>query len=394
GNDSPDVTVLDPSGLSIGFIGHPGYVFDELENTYVTQQKLTFTSGDHQIKTGLQVKSSDFELFGGGNPNGSYLVQLDQGQLDQLAQAGVGSDLQPADLPADVQVLSYGIELRPNSFQKRQNILSVFLEDQWTVGPRFNLNIGLRYDYDDLSKGGGKQGDFNNLAPRLSANYALSDRSSIRAGYGIYYDKILYAVYSDALQFNSNSSDYKKQIQALIDQGVLPADTDIEAVTNEGNLVASADNVTYLQGPGPEELQDQRAGIFSNELRILNPDGYQNPYSHQIMLGFQHKASENTIFYLDLMHNRSYNLFRLRNLNAPAPYPIDPDQVLVRTPEEADLSRPIPIGSDAMGNFATIDGDLLRGVARNVVMTESAGRSNYYALNFTLQKERGADDYA
>ena len=253
GNDSPDVTVLDPSGLSIGFIGHPGYVFDELENTYVTQQKLTFTSGDHQIKTGLQVKSSDFELFGGGNPNGSYLVQLDQGQLDQLAQAGVGSDLQPADLPADVQVLSYGIELRPNSFQKRQNILSVFLEDQWTVGPRFNLNIGLRYDYDDLSKGGGKQGDFNNLAPRLSANYALSDRSSIRAGYGIYYDKILYAVYSDALQFNSNSSDYKKQIQALIDQGVLPADTDIEAVTNEGNLVASADNVTYLQGPGPEE---------------------------------------------------------------------------------------------------------------------------------------------
>ena len=394
GNDSPDVTVLDPSGLSIGFIGHPGYVFDELENTYLTQQKLTFTSGDHQIKTGLQVKSSDFELFGGGNPNGSYLVQLDQGQLDQLAQAGVGSDLQPADLPADVQVLSYGIELRPNSFQKRQNILSVFLEDQWTVGPRFNLNIGLRYDYDDLSKGGGKQGDFNNLAPRLSANYALSDRSSIRAGYGIYYDKILYAVYSDALQFNSNSSDYKKQIQALIDQGVLPADTDIEAVTNEGNLVASADNVTYLQGPGSEELRDQRAGIFSNELRILNPDGYQNPYSHQIMLGFQHKASENTIFYLDLMHNRSYNLFRLRNLNAPAPYPIDPDQVLVRTPEEADLSRPIPIGSDAMGNFATIDGDLLRGVARNVVMTESAGRSNYYALNFTLQKERGADDYA
>jgi hypothetical protein len=393
-NNSPDVTVLDPQGLSIAFMGHPGYVFDELENTHVLQQKLTFYRGDHQIKTGLQIKSSGYELFGGGNPNGSYLVQLNQSQLDGLVESGVGSSLSPTDLPSDVDVLNYAIELRPNSFTKRQNIFSLYLEDQWSVSSRLNLNYGIRYDYDNLSEGGGDQGDFNNIAPRLSANYKLNENSSLRAGYGMYYDKILYAVYSDALQFNSNSDDYKRQLQALVNMGILPNDTNIDAITNEGNLVGTAPNVSYLNGPDASALQGQRSGIFQNELRVLNPNGYDNPYSHQFMLGYQQKMSEKTIFYVDLMHNRSFNLFRVANLNAPAAYPIDPDNVVVRDPAAADATRPVPVFADANGNYALVNGDTLRGAARNVVMTESAGRSNYYAMNFTLQKDRGEDNYA
>ncbi|RMF03056.1 MAG: TonB-dependent receptor, partial [Bacteroidetes bacterium] len=138
-NQSPNVTVLDPSGVTLAVLGHPGYVFDERENTQVLQQKLTFYRGKHRIKTGLQFKSSDFELFGGGNPFGSYLVQLNSAQLEQLRAAGVGSGLQPSDLPSDVQVLNYSTELRPNSFTQRQNILSLYLEDQWSVNARLNL---------------------------------------------------------------------------------------------------------------------------------------------------------------------------------------------------------------------------------------------------------------
>ncbi|RMF03480.1 MAG: TonB-dependent receptor, partial [Bacteroidetes bacterium] len=254
--------------------------------------------------------------------------------------------------------------------------------------------LGLRYDYDNLSKGGSDQGDLNNLAPRLSANYKLNERAAIRAGYGIYYDKILYAIWSDARQFSSNSRDYRRQLEQLIDLGILPKDTDLERVTNQGNLAANDPNATYLQGPTADQLQAQRENIFQNELRILNPNGYDNPYSHQFMLGYQHKLNEGTLFYVDVMHNRSYNLFRLTNLNAPAPYPIDPNDVQVRTSAEADLSRPVPIYTDASGSYALVAGDTLRGVARNVVMTEAAGRSNYYAMNLSLHKERGNDKYA
>jgi hypothetical protein len=113
-----------------------------------------------------------------------------------------------------------------------------------------------------------------------------------------------------------------------------------------------------------------------------------------MMLGYQYKANEKTIFYVDLMHNRSHNLFRLRNLNAPSAYNIDPSNVVVQSGSQADLTRPVPVFTDATGSYSIINGDTIRGGARNVVMTESAGRSNYYAMNFTLQKDRGDDKYS
>ncbi|MEL7118011.1 MAG: TonB-dependent receptor [Bacteroidota bacterium] len=392
--ERPNVTVFDPQGVTLATLGHPGFVFDDHEDTHVIQQKLTFYLKNHRLKAGMQYKTSNFELFGGGNPNGSYTVMLNQEELNQLNASGVGVDLAPEDIPSSVEVLNYSVELRPNSFVKRQNILSFYIEDQWTVNSKLNFNIGLRYDYDNLSKGGNSQGDLNNIAPRLSANYKLTDKSSIRAGYGIYYDKILYAVHSDARQFSSNHEDYRRQLDELIRLGILGDDTVLERVTNDGNVAANDPNTAYLQGPTANELQDQRSGIFQNELRILNPNGYDNPYSHQFMLGYQHKLNDKTIFYVDAMHNRSFNLFRVTNLNAPAPYPIDPNNVVVRTGAEADLTRPIPIFTDNTGSYALISGDTLRGVARNIVMTEAGGRSNYWALNFTLQKDKGDDNYA
>lgn len=393
-DESPNVFVLDPSGQSLAALGHPGFAFKDIENTHQIQQKVSISHNKHLFKVGGEVKISQFELFGGGNPNGSYLVQLNQAQLDQLNASGIGSNLAPTDLPSDVQVLNFTRELRPNSFEKTQQIYSFYIEDQLSLTSKLNVNLGARYDYDNLSKGGNSSGDFNNIAPRISVNYKLNDKVALRAGYGMYYDKILYAVYSDAMQFNSNSADYKKQLEQLKALGILDAGADINNITNEGNLGASSSNVGFLQGPTAAELQDQRENIFQNELRVLNPNGYDNPYSHQMMIGVQYKVSENKIFYVDVMHNRSYNLFRLRNLNAPSAWEIDPNNVQVRSTTAADSTRPVPIYTDASGSFTVLDGDTLRGIARNVVMTESEGRSNYYAANFTLEKKKGDDNYA
>ncbi|MDP4821073.1 MAG: TonB-dependent receptor [Saprospiraceae bacterium] len=390
----PNVTVEGPDAQVVAVLGHPGYVFDETENTLQLQQKWQWTSGNHSLRGGLELKSSRFSLLGGGNPNGSYVVRLTDNQLATLRNSGRGIDLSPTDLPLDAQVLFYGVELRPRAFGHTQQIWSGYIEDQWNLHPKWNLNLGLRYDYDNLSKGGAQKGDRNNLAPRIGLNYQRDANTTFRAGYGVYYDKILYAIYSDALQFNSNSRDYQRQIQALVTKGLLPADTDIEAVTHEGNLVASWPAVDYLQGPAAGDLQDQRDGLFQNELRILNPSGYQNPYSHQWMLGMQKKIASHTLVYVDVLHNRSHRLFRLRNLNAPAAHPLDPSNVVVRSAAEADELRPVPVFADAGGNYILVNNEVLRGAARNVVMTESAGESRYAALNLTIQRERGAGAFA
>ncbi|MFM8487053.1 MAG: TonB-dependent receptor domain-containing protein, partial [Bacteroidota bacterium] len=110
---------------------------------------------------------------------------------------GAGLDVQ--DIPSDVQVLAYSVELRPASFGAHHNMYAAYLEDVWSVTSRLTLNLGVRYDLDNLSKGGGTRYDLNNIAPRFSFNNRLNERSSLRGGFGLYYDKILYAIYSDAL---------------------------------------------------------------------------------------------------------------------------------------------------------------------------------------------------
>ena len=388
--NSPQVVVLDPQGVTAAVLGHPGYLFDSHDQTEQAQEKLTFYMNRHTFKVGAEILSVDHQLFGGGNPNGNYTVRLNQSQLDAVKNLRKGADLSINDIPADVQVVDYNVELRPAEFGQRQNIFSAYVEDAYDLSSKLNLTLGLRYDVDNLSKGGSDKADLDNIAPRFSFNYKLNSTSSLRGGYGIFYDKILYTVYSDALQQNTTSADYRLELQALKDKGILPGNTDLDKITFAGNAGASASNVTYLNGPKFTDLQGQREGVFSGERRILNPDGYQNPYTHQFSLGYQKQLNDKQLFYVDLVYNKSENLFRLRDLNAPTPYTPDPNNVVVRPADVADLSRPIPIANGA----GTINGQQVTGVARNVVVSETKGEGEYYGASFNLQKDRGDDKYS
>ncbi|TPE46355.1 TonB-dependent receptor [Pontibacter mangrovi] len=393
---SPDVTVAGPTGETVAVLGHPGYAFESVQHTWQAQQKATWSRGSHTFKAGAEMLSTDHALFGGGNPNGSYTVQLTQAQLESLQAANLGSNLSINDIPSDVLVTNYAVELRPTSFGKRQNIYTLYFEDQLQATERLNLNLGLRYDYDNLSRGGNDRGDYNNLAPRFSFNYQLSPNSTIRGGFGLFYDKILYTVYSDALQQNNNSEAFKKQLSYFVEQGILPSDTDLDRVSFNGNLTVGQSNNAglpygYLQGPPAESFADQR-NLFSNERRILNPNGYDNPYTQQFSLGYQLQMAPQKLFYVDLVYNRGRNLFRTVNLNAPAAwdYSRSEEEGIARSSAWADETRPLPI----YGNYAVIDGKRVEGVSRSLVMTESEGESNYYAASFNLQKDKAEDKFS
>ena len=395
GGNNPQVTVLNTSGLPAAVLGHPGFVFDQLENTFQWQQKVTLYLGNHRIKAGGGIVHGRHSLFGGGNPNGSYRVKLNQEQQDNINR-GLGSNLGIQDIPSDVEVLNYNVELRPNSFGRNQTVYSFFVEDQFRLNHRMNITAGLRYDYDNLTENPNGDGDYNNVAPRLNLNYKVSDKSVIRAGYGMFYDKIIYAVISDALQQNTISSDYKRQVEFLLAQNGIRGDFDVNDLFFDGNLQSSIDNVEYLEGPTADEIDVSNDRIFSNERRILPPNGLQNPLTHQFSIGYQNQLNESTLFFVDLMHNRSSNLFRLRNLNRAAPYDIDPEDVEIRTREEADAQRLAPVLFDAEEGlpYVNVLGERLYGGARNVMLTETAGQSRYYAASFNLQKQKGGDDYS
>jgi hypothetical protein len=50
--------------------------------------------------------------------------------------------------------------------------------------------------------------------------------------------------------------------------------------------------------------------------------------AHELALGYQLQLTDEKVIFVDVVHNRGQNLTRLRNLNAAAEYPVDPNNVV------------------------------------------------------------------
>lgn len=396
GND-PQVTVEAPDGLTAAVLGHPGFSFDERENSLQLQQRFTWLFDRHAIKFGVDAMRSDFSLEGGGNPAGNYRVRLTGAELDQVRALDRGAALNVDDIPSSAEVINYGVELRPSTFGERQDQLSLYVEDQLSLSPDVTLTAGLRWDYDSLTEAGASSADGDNLAPRLAINYRASERLAFRAGAGVYYERIPYTVLSDALQQNTTSAAFRGQLETLAELGILPSGLDPEAVTFDGNLTVNpACPDGFLQCPTPEDVPNLRETAVSNERRLLNPNGLDSPYTVQLSAGVQWQFGERWLGSADLLYYRGRNQLRLRDLNAPAPFSPDLDNL---TAANIDTLRGLP--SDAERRALAESLGLIRsqaaadatrpvapvpGGARQIVVSETRGESRYKALNLTVTR--------
>ena len=78
------------------------------------------------------------------------------------------------------------------------NTFSAWAQDDWRIGNKLTLNIGVRYDVatgtyaEDVTLlpwlDSTRTTDTNNIAPRLGATYALTDKTVFRGGYGYFAD--------------------------------------------------------------------------------------------------------------------------------------------------------------------------------------------------------------
>ena len=73
----------------------------------------------------------------------------------------------------------------PTTFSVHQNEFAWFGGDQWTVGPRLTVDLGLRFDNDSIT-------DSTHAAPRAGLTLALTkDRKTLlKAGGGLFYDRV------------------------------------------------------------------------------------------------------------------------------------------------------------------------------------------------------------
>lgn len=405
GPAGPQVTIRDPSGLTVGVVGHPGFVFDDVEESWQTTHRVQRRLGNHRLRFGADLIHSDFSLLGGGNPDGNYIVDLTASQLSQLAAGGPGLALSADDVLAlDPAVANYSVELRPQSFGTGQTQIAFYVEDEWQLSPRLTATFGVRWDYDSLTAKGGGGGDYDNVAPRLALNYRPDARSTLRFGAGIFTGKLSYAVISDALQRNTTSAGFLTQLGSLQAQGIIPAGTDVSALTFAGNLGVSPPCATVSTCPTPAEVQALRETATLGEARILGPTGYRSPWSLQLSGGYQYQANDTLTLSADLVYSRTHNLVRLRDLNAPAPFTpnlanlTDANIALLRAqPDNAArfaLAEALGLVRSQAAADATRPVALVAGGARQITVSETAGESEYRALILQLAKARGSDAYA
>jgi hypothetical protein len=188
--------------------------------------------------------------------------------------------------------------------------VGLFAQDEWRPNRSLTINYGLRYDAQMLPDP--VRTDANNFAPRLGLAYAPDflgrrRRTVVRAGFGVYFDRVPLRAVSNALQ--RDGSKYLVVQLAPSDQGA-PRFPDILPAL-------------------PESLQTK-----PNVTRI--DPGIRSGYSEQANLQLERETPGGTLS-VGYVHLRGLHLILSRNVNAPTLTAADARRLGV-----ANLGRPDP----------------------------------------------------
>lgn len=336
--DIPQVTIVSPDLVTVeAVVGSSNYVFDERETQLQLRNVFEARIGErHTIRLGGDVVASRFELSAASTgPRGSYTV-VNEGNI-----VATGALPSIRNIPADVRVLRYTIDARPQQVDLTQTLWSAFVEDSWRATPRLTLNLGLRWDYDDITSRGESDPDLDNFQPRGSFNWLAGPTSVIRGGLGLYTGKLPYAVYSDAVQFGP-----------------------------EGNAVLTFEGEdhpppAFGAGPDASELDPASRPFSPREIRRLFARGLEQPYSVQAALGYQYDYREEWGFSVDGIWIETYDLPRSWDLNAIT-RPLTAADTVHRSVGWGDQWRPVTPVSNSY---------------RRLTTTDTGGRARHLALH-------------
>ncbi len=337
----PRVIVTD-RGATLAVLGSVSDNFFWTETDLQLRNVTTRLAGRHTLKAGVDLLRGDFLIESGPGARGAYTVDL-QGRAIRPA----GAIVTRADIPADVAVLSYSQSFRNPTVDERQVLAGVFVEDAVRVGPALTLTAGARWDYDSVTNTPAGGGDRNNLAPRAGVSWTpgSSARHQVRGGYGHFYERIPFAVYSDTLV---NDPD-RGAVSVTFAPGTAFAPPRFPDV-----LPAS-----FFNGLSTTQLPPRNVQVFDPNLR--------SPWTEQWSAGYVVFVTDHLAVAADYIGSRGRNLIRRIDRNAPVSLAAG----ATRTVAAADTTRPLV---PAAGGFRLIEAD------------ESSGRSRFAGLYLNVRR--------
>lgn len=199
--------------------------------------------GSHSFLTGLNFSHTSFS---GADTSKPVRVVRENGTTYQLIEFAGGGNL-----------------------ARRQNEYSAFMQDKWSVNGRVTIDLGLRYDRDQI-------GGQNNFAPRIGFAFlpTASGRTVVRGGVGLFYDKIPLNIGAFEQYPNQRVTTFAPNGVTVVDGARLFRNTRPENLKNPYSLAwnLQADHQVMdrlLLRVGYEERQTHRDFI-------IEPDNRQN----------------------------------------------------------------------------------------------------------------------
>lgn len=340
-NAGPRAIVTD-RGATLAVLGSVSDNFFWTETDVQARNVYTRLAGRHTLKIGADVLWGDFFIDSGPGARGAYTIDLEGRRL-----VPSGQFLTLEDIPRDVAVRSYSQTFVNPEVEHGQLLAGTFVEDTFRATPDLTLTLGARWDYDSVTNTPVSDGDWNNLAPRVGVSWIPGGRTrhQIRGGYGIFYERIPFAVRSDTIVNNPEGG----AVSVTFAPGTPFAPPPFPSVL-PGDAVA---NLPVTELP-PRNVQ-----VFDPNLR--------SPWTEQVSGGYVLSVTDDLAIAVDYVHARGRNLIRRIDTNAPASVAAG----AVRSVAEADATRPIV---PAAGGFRLIEQD------------QSSGASTFDGLYLNVRK--------
>ena len=271
---------------------------ETLQTRWQVANTSTLARGNHSLRFGGEVPRIDGELRLGVCQKGRVELVQDFPDFDHNGDGRVNDN----DLLFAVTLRSGKPDqalILPDSDNTHY---AAFIQDDWAVNSRLQINAGLRYELDtevnnqsrvdDLNPivqpfvTGERTRDTNNLAPRVGFAWNASDGGLlVRGGYGIYYDRIV-------LQIQS--------LERGLDGRALPIEV------RAGN-VFFLDPDTGLLPPFAPTISNPFSGFIlpgagASGINIIDPK-LQNPMVHEFHIGVEQPLWGGRVR-ADVLHNR------------------------------------------------------------------------------------------
>ena len=172
--------------------------------------------------------------------------------------------------------------------------VGAYLQDEWRLSRNLTVNAGLRYDLQYLKT---INTDTNNVSPRLGLAWTPFGRRTtvVRAGYGLYYDRVPLRALANALLSAGNTTNVNALSQISI--SLSPTQSGAPVFPNI---------LSTLTIP---------AGVLFN-FTTMNPN-MQNAYSTQVNLEIEQQIGKKSAVSIGYQHVRGLRLIIQLNQNVP-----------------------------------------------------------------------------